>query len=382
MHSLSNNKSSSYGSQSVFEPWLRLSLIPGLGSLRVQSLLRQFETPEHILSASLKELSQGIPEKVAQAIVRGQRSSTIEKQINAAKSWLDASEAHHILCPNDSNYPPQLKQLPDPPSILYVIGNPSLLSGPQVSIVGSRRPTPQGRRMAIEIAEQLARSGFIITSGLAMGIDGAAHQGALSCYGNTIAVLGTGVDQVYPRSHRTIYTSIIDQGALVSEYPIGTAPHPSNFPRRNRIISGLSLGLLVVEAALESGSLISARLAAEQGREVFAMPGSVINPMAKGCHKLIREGAILVETVEDILIELRPCIQQILLEPAPQSMPELENLSAVQNRILAKMGFDVISLDILCSLCALPYSELSVHLTELELSGIIESVPGGYIRVN
>ena len=214
-----------------------------------------------------------------------------------------------------------------------------------------------------------------------MGIDGAAHQGVISCYGNTIAVLGTGVDQIYPRSHRSLYASILEQGAIVSEYPLGTAPKPSNFPRRNRIISGLSLGVLVVEAALDSGSLISARLAAEQGREVFAIPGSVMNPMAKGCHKLIREGAVLVETVDDILAELRPEIQQLLLETDHQTLA-IEDIDPIQQKILAAMGFDVISPDLLCSLCAVPYSELSVLLTDMELNGFIESVPGGYIRVS
>ncbi|WP_330925105.1 DNA-processing protein DprA [Candidatus Sororendozoicomonas aggregata] len=364
------------------EPWIRLSMIPGLGSIRLQRLLSHFELPEQVLSASVKALAQGVPEKVARAIASQQKNQAINKRLAIIRGWLDASDAHHVLCPTSDAYPVRLKELPDPPAVLYVIGNPLHLSEPQVAMVGSRRPTPQGRRMAMEIAEKLARSGFVITSGMAMGIDGAAHQGALSCYGNTIAVLGTGVDKVYPRSHQKLYESILPQGAVVSEYPLGTSPQASNFPRRNRIISGLSLGVLVVEAALESGSLISARLAAEQGREVFAMPGSVLNPMAKGCHRLIREGAVLVESADDILVELRPEIQQLLLGGEKQSVVPDQCNDPVQQRILAAMGYDVITVDQLGALCSLSSSDLSVLLTDLELHGLVESVPGGYQRLS
>ncbi|MDP0561919.1 MAG: DNA-processing protein DprA [Candidatus Endonucleobacter sp. (ex Gigantidas childressi)] len=381
MQQFKSKKMLSISGLALLESWLRLSSISGVGALRLQRLLRNFGSPEGILSASMEELSRGVPEKVAQAIVTSQQSHDMNKKLDVVRGWLDASEAHHVLCFDSDLYPSQLKELPDPPAVLYVIGNPELLTEPQVSIVGSRRPTPHGRRMALEISEQLARSGFVITSGLALGIDGSAHQGALSCYGNTIAVLGTGVDQVYPRQHQSLYTEIIEQGALVSEYPLGMQPMPSNFPRRNRIISGLSLGVLVVEAGLGSGSLISARLAAEQGREVFAMPGSVMNPMAKGCHKLIREGAVLVETVDDILAELRPEIQQLLLAADTPIKPD-KNIDSIQQQVLVAMGFDVVSADILSSRCAVPYNELSVLLTGMELGGFIESVPGGYIRVH
>ncbi len=366
----------------ILEPWIRLSLIPGLGAIRLHRLLSHFELPEQVLSASVKALAQGVPEKVARAIVSQQKNLTINKQLAITRGWLDASDAHHILCPTSDAYPLQLKELPDPPAVLYVIGNPVHLSEPQLAMVGSRRPTPPGRRMASEIAEKLARSGLVITSGMAMGIDGAAHQGALSCYGNTVAVLGTGVDKVYPRSHQRLYEAILQQGTVISEYPLGTSPKAANFPRRNRIISGLSLGVLVVEAALESGSLISARLAAEQGREVFAMPGSVLNPMAKGCHQLIREGAVLVESADDVLVELRPDIQQLLLHCDKPSVVSDECNDPVQQKILAAMGYDVITVDQLGALCSLSNSELSLLLTDLELHGRIESVPGGYLRLS
>ena len=365
----------------LLEPWLRLSLIPGVGALRFQKLINHFGSPEHVLTASEHELKMGVPEPVARAIVSEQNSSEINRQLDTARGWQDASNAHHILCPDSAFYPSQLKELPDPPPVLYLLGSPVLLSEPQVAIVGSRRPTPQGRRAATEMATKLSRSGFVVTSGMAMGIDGAAHQGAISSYGSTIAVLGTGVDQVYPRSHKSLYESIISQGAIVSEYPLGTAPRPSNFPRRNRIISGLSLGVLVVEAGLNSGSLISARLAVEQGREVFAMPGSVINPVAKGCHKLIKEGAVLTESIEDILTELKPGVEQLLLETENNTLCP-EDLDPIKQKILSAMGYDVVSPDFLCSLFALPYNELSVLLTDMELSGVIEAVPGGYIRAS
>ncbi|MDD7805982.1 MAG: DNA-processing protein DprA [Endozoicomonas sp. (ex Botrylloides leachii)] len=376
-----NDMPESASGWTAIEPWMRLSLIPGLGITRLQRLLAQFGTPEKILAASEKELAKGIPEKVAQTIVKEQDSHDIKQKLNTARGWQNASNAHHILCPDSRLYPIQLKELPDPPAVLYVLGNPVLLSEPQIAVVGSRRPTPQGRTMATEMASQLTRSGFVVTSGMAMGIDGAAHQGAIASYGDTIAVLGTGIDQIYPRSHRSLYASIIQQGAIVSEYAIGTAPKPANFPRRNRIISGLSLGVLVVEAALQSGSLISARLAAEQGKEVFAMPSSVMNPMAKGCHQLIKEGAVLVETVDDILAELKPQVEQILLK-TDNKAPSFEDINPVQQKILSAMGYDVINPDLLCSLCAMSYSELSVLLTNMELNGMIEAVPGGYIRIS
>lgn len=361
------------------EPWLRLSFIPGIGPIRLQKLIQHFQEPSRVLSASLGELRKGLPEACARAIVAQRNDRLVDQRLAGIKGWLEASAAHQLLCPESSAYPAQLRALPDPPAVLYMIGNPALLSEPQLAIVGSRRPTPQACRVAAEIAEAMARSGFVITSGLAMGIDGAAHQGALAGYGNTLAVLGTGVDRVYPRRHQPLYSAIIEQGGgIISELPLASPPNAAHFPRRNRIISGLSLGVLVVEAALGSGSLISARLAAEQGREVFAMPGSVLNPMSRGCHQLIREGALLVERAEDILLALRPQIQQALQASSADSAAAVD---PVQRQVLEAMGFDVVSPDQLSQLCGMPFESLFEVLTDMELTGVIQSVPGGFLRL-
>ncbi|MGI9275733.1 MAG: DNA-processing protein DprA [Endozoicomonas sp.] len=358
--------------------WLLLSFLPGLGAVRFRALLKQFGSPERILGASYTELRAGLPEKLSEAIAGNPETEAIHQKIEQARIWLESSEAHHIISLASPVYPVRLKELPDPPPLLYIIGSPSLLSQPQLSVVGSRRPTPQGRRLAQEIALDIGKAGIVITSGMALGIDAAAHQGVLSSYGSTIAVLGTGVDQVYPRSHAKLYGLIAQQGTLVSEFPLGTSASPGNFPRRNRIISGLSMGVLVVEAAEKSGSLISARLAAEQGREVFAVPGSVMNPLSRGCHRLIREGAVLVESAQDILLELESHLRSLLLEDDTEE--QYENISDTHKRVLESMGYETVSMDILTQATGLPCDELSMVLTELELEGLVESVPGGFIR--
>lgn len=358
--------------------WLLLSFQQGLGAVRFRALLREFGSPEAILSASYTELRAGLPEKLADAIASNPESETVLARLEQARSWMESSEAHHILSLSCPDYPRSLKELSDPPPILYVIGNPKLLSEPQLAMVGSRRPTPQARKLAQEMAKELSKSGLVITSGMALGIDAAAHQGVIGSYGNTVAVLGTGVDVIYPRSHAQIYSAIAMQGALVSEFPLGTSPNPGNFPRRNRIISGLSLGVLVVEAAIESGSLISARLAAEQGREVFAMPGSVFNPLSRGCHKLIKEGAVLVESPQDVLVELQSYLRPMIRMPDPEESPELA--SSTHQELLDSMGYETVSMDVLSQVTGLPCDELSVILTELEMEGLIESVPGGFLR--
>ena len=289
--------------------WLLLSFLPGIGPVRYRALLREFGSPEGVFSASYDELRAGLPEKLADMISSNPELPEVIERLEYTHSWLESSEAHHVIHFDSPDYPARLKELSDAPPLLYVIGQPKLLNEPQLAVVGSRRPTPQGRRLAYDLSLELGKSGLVITSGMALGIDAAAHQGVVSSYGSTVAVLGTGVDQVYPRNHASLYSLIAQQGALVSEFPLGTAPSPGNFPKRNRIISGLSLGVLVVEAEIKSGSLISARLAAEQGREVFAVPGSVLNPLSKGCHQLIREGAVLVETSEDVLLNCKPSLK-------------------------------------------------------------------------
>ena len=361
--------------------WLLLSLMPGLGPIKTQRLLQCFGSPERIVLAPQQELRQLLSSKVADNICSRSSQQKINRQLQCTQHWYGASEAHHIITQNSHLYPDLLKELPDAPVVLYVIGNPSLLREPQIGIVGSRRPTPSGNRVAREFSEQLARSGLVITSGMAMGIDGTAHQGALSSYGGTVAVLGTGVDQIYPARHKDIYSLIASNGALVSEFPLGTTPYAGNFPKRNRIISGLSLGVLVVEAALESGSLISARMAAEQGREVFAVPGSVINPLSRGCHKLIRDGAVLVESADDILMELAPQLQLQMQTPGQSPVNRSKEIDPLRLKVIESMGYDVISINDLSDICGIPCQELSVLLTEMELDGVIEATPGGFIRL-
>ncbi len=361
--------------------WLLLSFMPGLGPVKAQRLLEFFGSPERITLSPRQELRYLLSEKMVDTICSKKTQQLIHQQLQQAQQWYESSEAHHIIAQDSPLYPDLLKEIPDAPLVLYVLGDPTLLREPQIGVVGSRRPTPSGSRVAKEFSEQLARSGLVITSGMAMGIDGAAHQGALGAYGGTIAVLGTGVDQVYPARHRDIYSLIAANGALVSEFPLGTTPFAGNFPKRNRIISGMSIGILVVEAALESGSLISARMAAEQGREVFAVPGSVINPLSRGCHKLIRDGAVLVESADDILMELAPQLQQQLHTQHKPVATHPAETDPLRLKVIESMGYDVVSIDQLSDTCGIPCQELSVLLTEMELDGVIEATPGGFIRL-
>jgi DNA processing protein len=275
-----------------------------------------------------------------------------------------------------------LRQLPDPPALLYVHGDVSLLSEPQLAMIGSRNPTTSGQRTATEFAQYLASTGLIITSGLALGIDAASHQGALDVDMPTIAVMGTGLDRVYPARHRDLARRIAGQGALVSEFPIGTSPRAENFPQRNRIISGLSLGTLVVEAAKRSGSLITARHAGEQGREVFAIPGSIHNPLSRGCHHLIRQGAKLVETAQDVIDEL--CALATASSPSapaagsPAAVPATDPLQDFEyRRLLDAIGFHPTSVDQLVQDSGLTPAEVSSMLLQLELAGYIAAGPGG-----
>lgn len=297
-------------------------------------------------------------------------------------AWL-AEPNHHLITLSDPRYPRLLREIPDPPAALYVIGDPDLLSATQLGIVGSRNPTPGGSETAHAFASYLTQSGLTITSGLAMGVDAAAHRGALGAGGKTIAVAGTGLDRVYPARHRELAHEIAAQGALISEFALGTPALAHNFPRRNRIISGLSLGVLVVEAALQSGSLITARLAAEQGREVFAIPGSIHNPLARGCHALIRQGAKLVETAADILEELGPMAQ--ITAPARQTDGAgniTSGLGVEAMTLLDCLGFDPTPVDSLIERSGLTPEAVSSMLLVLELQGHVVAAPGGhYTRV-
>ena len=278
----------------------------------------------------------------------------------------------------DSGYPPLLREIHDPPPRLYLRGNPDVLLQPHLAIVGSRRASAAGLRLARDIAAALVGAGIVVCSGLALGIDGAAHQGAIEGGGDTTAVLGTGVDTIYPRRHRALGETIAAQGCLVSEFPPGTAPLPYNFPRRNRIISGMCLGTLVVEAALPSGSLITAAAAMEQGREVFALPWSPLHEGGVGCLKLLREGAVMVTAAQDILDELGAMVscQQGLLRAVADRAVDPD--AAV---LLERIGFEAVAIDDLALSCGRPPGDLLPLLSRLEMAGAIQRAPGGYIRV-
>lgn len=319
---------------------------------------------------------------LAVARVPGFHAETLDQLLDRHLRWLD-HPAHHFLCQGSPGYPPLLAHLPDAPPGLLMRGDPNVLGLPQLAIVGSRNPTRAGHDIARRFAAHLAQSGLTITSGLAIGVDTAAHQGALEGGGRTIAVCGTGLDIDYPRANAGLSEQIASSGALLSEFPLGTPASRSNFPRRNRIISGLSLGTLVVEAAVRSGSLITARLAAEQGREVFAIPGSIHNPLARGCHKLIREGAQLVETTDDIFEQLRP-LAAALASCAPGSAKTAESTALLAPALdkgyeilLDALGFEPASVDVLIARTGLKADEVASMLLILELEARIDACPGG-----
>ena len=389
--------------------WIALWRVSGVGPKSFQKLLANIGDPESVFSSNLSTLTQaGIPEKLAHAILDNKSSlETTTPDIE----WLNAADDHHIITIQCDEYPELLKRISDPPPLLYVHGQLSLLKDPQIGIVGSRNPTQGGTNNAFEFAKYLGQTGFCITSGLALGVDGSAHNGALDANSPTIAVIATGIDRVYPAKHREMAHKIVDNGAIVTEFPIGTQPKSSNFPRRNRIISGLSYGTLVVEAAQKSGSLITARLAMEQNREVFAIPGSIHNPLARGCHQLIRQGAKLVETAQDILEEMTAVIDVSELQDDQQisastftahSTPSEKNSKADsrntktlattqilelpvdddQQIILKEMGFDPISIDQLVVRTGIDTASLSASLLMLELQNHIASNGGGtYTRL-
>ncbi len=364
--------------EATLTDWLTVHHAPGVGAATFHRLLDSFGSPTAALQASVGQLRElGLPASAVDALRRPDQAS-LERDLE----WQQTTRNYIITC-NDERYPPLLRQLPDPPPLLYAHGCVDLLSSPQLAMVGSRNPSASGRQTATDFARHLGAAGLVITSGLALGIDAASHQGALDAGAGTIAVTGTGLDRVYPASHRALAQAVAAEGVLVSEFAIGTPPLAENFPRRNRIISGLSLGTLVVEAAIRSGSLITARLAVEQGREVFAIPGSIHNPMARGCHRLIREGAKLVETANDVIEELASlaavCLAKPKREAAPAKPHELDNDYV---RLLEKMGFDEITIDRLVQDSGLTPAEVSSMLLQLEMGGKVAVNPGGrYIRL-
>ena len=354
--------------------WLLLAHTPGIGPRTARRLMERFGDPRSLLEADAAELRAAGARAAAAARLR----SPPAEAADAALAWAEQEDAH-ILTLEDPRYPPLLKELGDAPVVLYVRGDPAALMDPQLAMVGSRNPTPACRDTTRAFARHLAACGLTITSGLAVGVDGAAHAGALEA-GRSIAVLGTGPDRVYPAAHRDLARRISHQGALVTELPPGSGPKGENFPRRNRVISGLSLGVLVTEAALKSGSLITARHAMEQGREVFAIPGSIHNPLARGCHALIRDGAKLVETAQDVLEEL---VSLLGTGAAPAQPPVAEvtgredGLDSDYRRLLEAMGHDPVAPDELIERTKLPAQSISSMLLLLELEGYVSSYPGG-----
>jgi len=366
------------------QSWLTLWRVPGVGSQRFHHLLNLFGSPQHVLAASTHQLTKAGISKELAAVIAEFSPDNAQPDMD----WLAAEENRHIISIHDERYPDLLKQIDSPPALLYVQGDPSLLSDPQLAIVGSRNPTQYGRDIAYQFSRHLASAGLCITSGLALGIDGHSHKGALDADGVTIAVTATGLDRIYPARHKDLAHAIGERGVIVSEYPIGTPVRAQSFPRRNRIISGLSLGTLVVEAAVRSGSLITARYASEQGREVFAIPGSIHNPLSRGCHHLLRQGAKLVETGEHILEELAPHLRTAMkpAEEQPSVGNEKKNaddfgLDGDQKRLLDVMGYEPIPVDQMVVQTGLTTEAVSSMLLVLELQGHITAYGGGlYIR--
>ncbi len=343
--------------------WLRLTLIPGIGGETQRKLLAAFGLPEAIFAAG----------RLATRAVAGDRADLLfdfdpAESVDRSMAWA-AQPGQHIVTLADAEYPKALLEIADPPCLLYVRGNPGLLGKRGLAVVGSRNATPQGVQTAENFAKALAGKGLAIISGLALGIDAAAHRGALAAGGETIAVIGTGADRLYPARNRELALAIAEHGAIVSEFPLGTPAIAANFPRRNRIISGLSRGVLVVEAAPESGSLITARLAAEQGREVFAIPGSIHSPVARGCHKLIKQGAKLVETAQDILEEFGNY-------PEASDIGSSTLLAGEENAVLGALGHDPCNLDDLAERTGLAADQLLTELLTLELAGQVATLPG------
>lgn len=378
--------------------WLRLALIPGIGGASQRKLLAAFGLPAQVFAADRPALAAIVGDKAAGLLLDTDNRAAVD----AALAWA-ATPGRRLLTLADDDYPRALLEIPDPPTLLYVRGRTGLLALPALAVVGSRNATPQGEADARRFAGALAAKGLAIVSGLALGIDAAAHRGTLDAGGATIAVIGTGADRLYPARNRALAEEIAEKGAIVSEFPLGTQAAAANFPRRNRLIAGLSRGVLVIEAAPESGSLITARLAGEQGREVFAIPGSIHSPQSRGCHQLIRQGAKLVETVGDVLEELAlpdtptapsTARQASSVPAAPSTTPASSTIPAsldtpgdprgtgeqgndAADAVLDRAGFQPVGFDELLGRTGLTADALSVILLRLELDGRIASLPGG-----
>ncbi len=373
--------------QQRYRAWLMLAKTPGVGTKTYSQLLAQFGSPDAVFSASADDLAASGLKPKSLSFLKKPDWSLVDVDLK----WAEQDRAH-IITLDDARYPKLLREIADPPPVLYVYGQLSALSVNPFAIIGSRNPSRTGTETAFAFAEHLSQMGFSIVSGLALGIDVASHQGALAADGATIAVTGTGLDRVYPAKHKDIAHQITEKGALVSEFPPGTAPTPGNFPRRNRIISGLSYGVLVIEAAIKSGSLITARLAVEQGREVFAVPGSIHHTHAKGCNALIREGAKLVETAQHVLEELQG-IGSVMLDNLTHDIcgineSQLDNVDQTQEldedyvKVLDGVGFEPTDVDMVITRSGLTADAVCSMLLILELRGyIVSAAGGGYFKV-
>jgi len=366
--------------------WLRLTLSPGVGNDTARKLLAAFGSAEAVFGQSAAALRQLGSDKLVRAIVT--EPPKLADLLEATLGWLAGGSDRAVAPIGSALYPAGLLNIEDPPLVLYMMG--SQLNQVQaatnsialnLAIVGSRNPTPQGEANARQFAKAFAEQGLCIVSGLALGVDGAAHDGALlgapdDCCA-TIAVVGTGLDRVYPKKHLALAHRIAANGLILSEFPIGTPPINANFPKRNRIISGLSSGTLVVEAALKSGSLITARLASEQGKDVFAIPGSIHSPQSRGCHYLIKQGAKLVETAQDVMEELKVPHSSMF---HTDQLGDDEEAPEGDSSFLSALGFDIVSLDALQARTGLPTPELQAKLLELELDGFVTRLPGGLFQ--
>ncbi|MEH6576232.1 MAG: DNA-processing protein DprA [Amphritea sp.] len=362
--------------------WLVFAMLPGLGCISAHKLLAAYPCPATVLQLDRSQLiALRLPAKTVAAIVAYQQQDAYSNDyIVTLQRWLE-DPGNHLISFADDSYPPMLRNIADPPLLLYIRGNLERLHYPQIAIVGSRSASKTGLQHAYNFGRALTQAGLTITSGLALGVDGEAHRACVELKAPTIAVLGNGLERIYPRHHARLAEDIVAMdGALISEYPLGTPPLARNFPKRNRIISGLSAGVLVVEVANKSGSLITARMALEQGREVFALPGTLNNPQSHGCHALIREGAILVETVAHILEPLAAMLGGY--EPEEQKLaPESIQIQDSDAQLLAEMGYQVCTLDELVESTGKHASELIPQLVAMELSGYIEKRPDGYLRL-
>ena len=346
--------------------WLRLGLVAELTPSGFRKLLATLSTPEAICAADRATLARSVSDEIAAAIARGPDPERLDTTLR----WLE-DPANQVVTFADDAYPRLLLEITDPPPLLYVKGDPDLLDRASLAVVGSRNATQQGRANAQAFAQELSAGGFTIISGLALGIDAAAHIGGLAAASSSIAVVGTGLDIVYPARNRDLAHRLAGEGVLISEFALGTPALASNFPRRNRLISGLSRGCLVVEAALKSGSLITARYALEQGREVFAIPGSIHSPLSKGCHLLLKQGAKLAESSQDILEELGAVVHE------RDGTSGSDHEVAHENPVLAALGFDPLDLDTLCQRSGLTPESASAMLLTLELEGVVGRLPGG-----